>query len=566
MGRRESVCLPRELGDARASAGALPWPLVGRVVVMVFPVPGLGVEADGAPVIAAIRGLLVPTSEAPSQAEGEACLLLGTASRALGWVVEADAAFARARRLSALEPLAMRLVALPMTAVDAWNAIGVVLRSLEQLEGARAAFEQAIVAGGDRHDVHTALAMTQLALGGVEQAQRSLERALELKPGDPETQAHLSLILLQQGRLEEAGVLANQALERDPGLGPAHRSLSAIYAALGDEAASLRHRDQAYAGANLVILPAARAKARVLILSTTGGGNTPDIHLIPAGRYTRLLWFVEYATEEQRASLPPFDVAFNRVGDPDVAAPVTEAMSRFADRFGQRVLNDPRRVAMTSRDQTPRLLGDLADVIAPRTVRLDPAADAGRHSAALEGFDGPVLLRPLGSHGGEGLRRLEGVEDLPDLGGASHYVTAFHDFRSADGLYRKYRMFFVEGRPYPYHLAVADQWMVHHHSAGMEGRPDRIAEEARFLKDPETAIGTRAMSAVAAIGERIGLDFCGLDFSVLPDGQVLVFEANAAMLVHPEAPDGPFAHKNPHVERILDAFQRLLTPGQQSPG
>ena len=518
-------------------------------------VPVLGAEADGAPVIAAIRGLLAPTDEAPSQAEGEACLVLGAACRALGWIAEADAAFARARRLSSLEPLAMRLTALPMTTVDAWNALGVVLRSLEALEGARAAFEQAIAAGGDRLDIHTALAMTQLALGRIEPAQRSFERALALKPGHPETQAHLSLILLQQGRLEEAGVLAKQALERDPGLGPAHRSLSAMYAALGDEAASRRHRDQAYAGANLVVLPAARAQARVLILSTTGGGNTPDIHLIPAGRYTRLLWFIEYATENQRASLPPFDVAFNRVGDPDVAAPVTEAMSRFVDRFAQRVLNDPRRVAMTARDQTPELLGNLADVIVPRTVRLDSFAP-------LEGFDGPVLLRPLGSHGGEGLRRLDGVEALPDLGGASHYVTAFHDFRSADGLYRKYRMFFVEGRPYPYHLAVSDQWMVHHHSAGMEGRPDRIAEEARFLEDPEAAIGARAMAAVAAIGERIGLDFCGLDFSVLPDGQVLVFEANAAMLVHPEAPEGPFAHKNPHVERILDAFHRLLAPAQ----
>jgi hypothetical protein len=30
------------------------------------------------------------------------------------------------------------------------------------------------------------------------------------------------------------------------------------------------------------------------------------------------------------------------------------------------------------------------------------------------------------------------------------------------------------------------------------------------------------------------------------------------MLVHPEAPDGPLAHKNPYVERILEAFQAML--------
>jgi hypothetical protein len=521
--------------------------------VMAMDVPALESKADEALIIACIRELLTPAGDAPSQGEGEAYLVLGVACQALGWTEEAEAAFARARRLGSLEPLAARFAALPMAPIDAWYSLAVVLRSLEALDGARAAFEQAIATGGDRSDVHMALAMTQIALGRLEPAERSLARTLELQPGDPEALANLSLVLQQRGRIEEAGALARQALERDPGLGLAHRSLSAMYAALGDEAASKRHRDQAYVGANLVVLPAARAKSRVLILSTTGSGNTPDAHLIPAGRYTRLLWFIEYATEDQLANLPPFDVAFNRVGDPDLAAPTAAIMNRFVDGCARRVLNDPRRIAMTSRDQTPALLGGIPDVITPKTVRTP--------SARLEGFEGPVLLRPVASHGGEGLRLFDGVDVLPDLGGAPHYVTAFHDFRSADGLYRKYRMFFVEGRPYPYHLAIADQWMVHHHSAGMERWPERIAEEARFLDDPEAAIGAKAMRAAAAIGERIGLDFCGLDFSVLPDGQILVFEANAAMLVHPEAPDGPFAHKNRHVERIVDAFQRLLAPG-----
>jgi hypothetical protein len=54
------------------------------------------------------------------------------------------------------------------------------------------------------------------------------------------------------------------------------------------------------------------------------------------------------------------------------------------------------------------------------------------------------------------------------------------------------------------------------------------------------------------------LDYAGVDFSLLPDGRVLLFEANATMLVHPEAKDGPLAHKNPAIERILAAFQALL--------
>jgi len=37
-----------------------------------------------------------------------------------------------------------------------------------------------------------------------------------------------------------------------------------------------------------------------------------------------------------------------------------------------------------------------------------------------------------------------------------------------------------------------------------------------------------------------------------------VFEANATMLTHPEAADGPLAHKNPAVRAIIEAFQAML--------
>ena len=85
-----------------------------------------------------------------------------------------------------------------------------------------------------------------------------------------------------------------------------------------------------------------------------------------------------------------------------------------------------------------------------------------------------------------------------------------------------------------------------------------IAEERRFLEDPETALGRRAYAAISAVGRRMDLDFAGVDFAVLPDGRALLFEANATMFVHPEAADGPLAHKNSFVNRILEAFRARL--------
>ncbi len=67
------------------------------------------------------------------------------------------------------------------------------------------------------------------------------------------------------------------------------------------------------------------------------------------------------------------------------------------------------------------------------------------------------------------------------------------------------------------------------------------------------------MEALRAIGQRLDLDYGGIDFTLLPDGQVFVFEANATMLAHYERNTGPLAHKNAFVRSIVAAFERLMT-------
>jgi glutathione synthase/RimK-type ligase-like ATP-grasp enzyme len=65
------------------------------------------------------------------------------------------------------------------------------------------------------------------------------------------------------------------------------------------------------------------------------------------------------------------------------------------------------------------------------------------------------------------------------------------------------------------------------------------------------------MEALAAIGRRLGLDYGGIDFGLLPDGRIVVFEANATMLVHPEhAP--ALAYRNDAVAAIQAAFETML--------
>jgi hypothetical protein len=116
----------------------------------------------------------------------------------------------------------------------------------------------------------------------------------------------------------------------------------------------------------------------------------------------------------------------------------------------------------------------------------------------------------------------------------------------------------VGGEPFAYHQAISRHWLVHHDTAGMGDHPERRAEEARFLSEPRAIIGQVAVEAIARIGRALELEYCGVDFSVLADGRVLVFEANATMLAHREDPAGLYAYKNPYVDAIAGAFQALL--------
>ena len=137
-------------------------------------------------------------------------------------------------------------------------------------------------------------------------------------------------------------------------------------------------------------------------------------------------------------------------------------------------------------------------------------------------------------------------------------VSPFHDFRSADGHWRKYRLIFVDRRVYPYHLAIGEDWLVHYWRAEM-GRADwKKAEEERFLSDWRGVFGPKAAQAVEEVAHRLDLDYGGMDCALAQDGRVLLFEANACMLLHLDEPAATFPYKHRHVPLIREAFTRMV--------
>ena len=345
-------------------------------------------------------------------------------------------------------------------------------------------------------------------------------------------------------------------LRLNPDMAEVYQNLVVIHLHFGRTAEAELCRTRAYELLRIYIDPILHPQRRLLILCVgRTSGNIPYEVLLSGETSERIRYVIDYADESEDLAVPQVDLIFNAIGEPDVAAPLYARLCRFLQRRGQAVINHPEAIARTRRHELPALMAGLTHVVTAPCCRIE----AGDPNDMALTFSFPVLLRPLESHGGEGLGLCDTAPQLQaqrDLAQA-YYVSRFIDFKSADGYYRKYRIIYVDRQPYPYHLAIGTHWMVHYYSTDMLEQPWKIAEERRFMEDPANVLGPALMQALLEIGQRLDLDYGGIDFTVLPSGELLIFEANATMLVHKVSQDGVLAHKNSHIQKIADAFETL---------
>ena len=266
------------------------------------------------------------------------------------------------------------------------------------------------------------------------------------------------------------------------------------------------------------------------------------------------------------ATIPDHDVAFFAAGDVDDAT-VARLGALFA-AWPRPALNDPRYLPGLARDRLAALLAGVPGICAPpaaavRRERLDMLLrDGGDIGAVLPGCSYPVLVRPLGSHAGRGLKKIEGVKDLiaylmfsfaPEF-----YVTAFAEYCSPNGLYRKYRVAFIDETPFLCHMASSRNWMVHYLNAGMTESADKRADEAQAMAEFAGSFAIRHRDAFAALHERLPFDCYSIDCAETPEGRLLVFEADTAAIIHLMDPVEMFPYKHRHMRRVFEAFGAML--------
>ena len=422
-------------------------------------------------------------------------------------------------------------------------------------EAAKRAFLGVLLQDPAHFEALNQLGVLAHATGHTSAARTAFAQAVQHHPRNALGRLNLAHVLAEGGdefgaRLHYLAVLATE-----PGWHAAHQGLARILAAAGDPAAE-RHWQAGFVGHETVTRPhrGGGPGHAVLLLTSVHGGNVPTRRWVDDRRFAVTQIHAEFFAADR--PLPPHDLVVNAIGDADLCGPALDRAECLLAGSAAPVVNHPSRVRRTGRVENARRLAGLPGVVTPHIAALSRAEILAADMAF------PLLLRAPGTHTGRHFLRVEDrgglAPALAELPGETLLAIQCLPTRGADGWCRKYRAMIVDGALHPLHLAIGAGWKLHYFSADMADHAAHRAEERRFLEDMPGVLGPRAMTGLHAIAADLGLDYGGIDFALAADGSVLLFEANATMIVAPPEPDPIWDYRRPAADRVLAAIQAML--------
>jgi len=470
----------------------------------------------------------------------------------------------RAMREAALRGIETRLEAEPDALVLRFERARM-LDALGRAAEAKAAFADVLRRDPMHFQALCDLGTLQFKSGDLRAARVAFTTLAERHPASSIAHANLGFVLLKNGELAAARERYARAVELDPKSAEARKGLGLVLEMLGETAAAREHAERGFRAEPITSTPyrGSGSAPTVLAIVSATAGNVHLQHYLTPDRFGVHKLVAEYADLTQ--PLPPHDVIFNAVGDADICGPALDAARAIVAKSRKPAINRPEAVAATTRAGNAARLRTLPGVVTPAIRSFARATLAGSGGAAAlwnAGFAFPLLLRAPGFHTGEHFEVVASTNDLAAtvarLPGEELLALEFIDVRSADGQVRKYRAMFVGEAIEPLHLAISRAWKVHYLSADMAENDANRAEDAAYLADLPAVLGPRAVQALDAIRRTLDLDYAGIDFALDAAGNVVVFEANATMIVPIPNPDPRWNYRRPAVERIHRLTRELI--------
>lgn len=347
--------------------------------------------------------------------------------------------------------------------------------------------------------------------------------------------------------------------------------LSTLLQLKGERSVALALQEEALRLKQLYHLPAPAGTPRIRLLALMTPGdlmsNTPlDFLLEDSDIALDILYVAPHLPFPD--TLPEHDVMFVGIGESDETQPLLQLLEVALQGWPRPTLNRAEQIVWLSRDRAHTLLSDLPGVVMPGTVRvsravLDETLRAQRPlQHLLADLAYPLIIRPVGSHAGHGLEKMDDAAGLQDYlqrsAAETFYLSRFIDYRDADGQYRKYRVVLIAGQPYAAHMGISSHWMIHYMNAGMTESAEKRAEEERFMATFDDGFAARHAAALAAIHQAMQLDYLVLDCAETQQGELLLFEVDNSAVVHTMDSVALFPYKQPQMRKVFDAFRTML--------
>jgi tetratricopeptide (TPR) repeat protein len=251
-----------------------------------------------------------------------------------------------------------------------------------------------------------------------------------------------------------------------------------------------------------------------------------------------------------------------------------DLVAGFADRLPAPILNHPRKAALATRQRNAERLAGIPGLVVPRVVRFRNEPAQRRHLVRTIGetVGFPVIIRDPFRQMGKEAAKVDSSEQLAahlaTIDSKQLYAIQFIDNPLGGGLFRKIRAVVFGDEVILSHVHFSERWNVHRERDATRTADFAVpAAEAAFAQSilfrPEETLGRTGIAALHAVRERIPLEFYGIDFDILPDGQLVFFEANAAMTI------SMIGRSSKNLEtiraRMRDAFHRLLEQTMRQP-
>lgn len=297
------------------------------------------------------------------------------------------------------------------------------------------------------------------------------------------------------------------------------------------------------------------------------GGNSDVFQLIPETvPFDQLNMSEQFLRAQGRPAPGQYECVLNLVTDPDQHPQTLQRLRKLLRGYRGRIINRPEAVLRTTRDLVAKRLSGIDGLLVPQVLRLrNPRPGAASLAAERANLAFPLIVRLAGTHTGKSVRLAANPEEVEAAcsGPGDYIVTEFVDYRSPDGLFRKYRFWSFAGATIFKHAIISDQWSIHNADRNriMHARRDLIEEEMRLMTQMEGVFPPPVHAVFNAVRARLGLDFFGMDFGLHRDGQVILFEANATMSFAMNF-EPPFKYLEAVNTPARQAFSHMLFPNQ----